>query len=71
MEIWKICVNAQIKGTKYLTQLLSSGDIIQEDLEKRKQLVFNRATTFRTHVHINPNVTVSPRYVGKLLGIAD
>ena len=43
MEIWKICVNAQTKRAKYLTQLLSTGDIIQEDLENRKQLVFNRA----------------------------
>ena len=38
MEIWKICVNAQTKRAKYLTQLLSTGDIIQEDLENRKQL---------------------------------
>jgi len=37
MEIWKICVNAQTKGAKYLTQLLSTGNIIQEDLENRKQ----------------------------------
>ena len=43
MEILKICVNAQTKGSKYLTQLMSTGDIIQEDLENRKQLVFNRA----------------------------
>jgi len=43
MEIWKMCVNAQTKGAKYLAQLLSTGDIIQEDLENRKQLVFNRA----------------------------
>jgi len=31
MEILKICVNAQTKGSKYLTQLMSTGDIIQED----------------------------------------
>jgi len=37
MEILKICVNAQTKGTKYLTQLMSTGDVIQEDLENRKQ----------------------------------
>jgi len=43
MEIWKICVNAQTKRAKYLTQLMSTRDIIQEDLENRKQLVFNRA----------------------------
>jgi len=54
--------------------------IIQEDLEKRKQLVFNRArgdddsshgTKFRTTVHINPHMTVSPIYVGTLLSIPD
>ena len=38
MEIWNICVHAQSKEAKYLTQLLSTGDIIQEDLENRKQL---------------------------------
>ena len=38
-----MCVNAQTKGAKYLTQLLSTGNIIQKDLENRKQLVFNRA----------------------------
>ena len=43
MEIWKICVNAQTKRAKYLTQLMSTRDIIHEDLENRKQLVFNRA----------------------------
>ena len=37
-----MCVNAQTKGAKYLTQLLSNGNIVQEDLENRKQLVFNR-----------------------------
>jgi len=31
MEILKICVNAQTKGSKYLMQLMSTGDIIQED----------------------------------------
>jgi len=79
MEIWKICVNAQTKGAKYLMQLMSTGDIIQEDLENRKQLVFNRArgdddsshgTKFRTYVHINPHMTVSPMYVG-CTGIPD
>ena len=78
--IWTLFVNAQTKGAKYLTQLLSTEDIIQEDLENRKQLLFNRArgdddsshgTKFRTYVHINPNVTVSPMCVGKVLGIPD
>jgi len=43
MEIWKICVNAQTKEAKHITQLVSTGDIIQEDLDNRKQSVFNRA----------------------------
>jgi len=42
--------------------------------------VFNRArgdddsshgTKFRTYVHINPHMTVSPMYVGKVLSIPD
>ena len=61
------------------TQLLTTGDIIQKRLDNRKQLVFNRArgddsshgTKFRTYVHINPHVTVSPMYAGKVLGIQD
>ena len=56
------------------TQLLTTGDIIQKRLDNRKQLVFNRArgddsshgTKFRTYVHINPHMTVSPMYVGKV-----
>ena len=49
---------------------MSIGDVIQEDLEIRKQLVFDRArcdgdsshwTKFRTYVHINPHMTVFPR----------
>jgi len=42
--------------------------------------VFNRArsdddsshgTKFRTYVHINPHMTISPMYVGKVLSIPD
>ena len=42
--------------------------------------MFNRArgdddsshgTKFRTYVHINPHMTVSPMYVGKVLSIPD
>jgi len=43
MEIWKICVNAQTKEAKHITKLVSTGDIIQKDLDNRKQSVFNRA----------------------------
>ena len=80
MVIGKICVAARTKGAKYLEQCMCAGDVIEDDLVQRYQVVLNRAscnvdgnqrTKFRMYVSTNPNGTVHPMYVRTAVSILD
>jgi len=66
MEIWKLCLAAQMKGALYFTRVMNSGDVIQEDLAQRHQVMLKRATNnaggteFKTYISVNPDVVIHP-----------